>query len=168
MDIVSDGVTVRLLGRTDLDRLVRMDEALTGRNRSVWYERKLQRALHETDIRISLGAEHDGVLVGALLGSLLYWEFGQPEPVAQIDTILVDRPFAGRGVGTALVDQLLRNLAALGIERVRTEVGWEEHELARFLGRRGFAPLPRLVLEAAVAAPPDRDAEVPEEEISAG
>ena len=157
MDLVSDGVTVRLLTERDLDRLVRMDEPLTGRNRSVWYERRLRRALHETDIRISLGAEHDGTLVGALLGSLLYGEFGQPEPVAQIDTILVDEAFAGRGGGTALGDQLLRNLGALGIERVRTEVGWEEHELARFLGRRGFAPLPRLVLEASVVAPPERE-----------
>lgn len=164
MDIGSDGLTVRLLGAADLDRLVRMDEALTGRNRSVWYERKLRRALQETDIRISLGAEDDGRLVGALLGSLLYGEFGQPEPVAQIDTILVDRAFAGRGVGTALVDQLLRNLSALGIERVRTEVGWDEHELARFLGRRGFAPLPRLVLEACVTRPPERDPEVSREE----
>ena len=157
MDSGSDGVSVRLLTEGDLERLVRMDERLTGRNRRLWYERKLRRALQETDIRISLGVERDGTLVGALLGSLLYGEFGQPEPAAQIDTILVDEAFAGRGIGTALVDQLLRNLRALGIERVRTEVGWEEHDLSRFLARRGFAPLPRLVLEASVVAPPDRE-----------
>jgi predicted N-acetyltransferase YhbS len=157
MDSFDDGVTVRLLGEEDLDRLVRMDERLTGRNRRLWYERKLRRALQETDIRVSLGAVLDGTLIGAVLGSLLYGEFGQPEPVAQIDTILVDEAFAGRGVGTALVDQILRNLRALGIERVRTEVGWEEHDLSRFLARHGFAPLPRLVLEAPVVAPPERE-----------
>jgi GNAT superfamily N-acetyltransferase len=157
MEARSDGVTVRLLTGRDLDRLVRMDERLTGRNRTLWYERKLRRALVEADIRISLGAVCDGTLVGALLGSLLYGEFGQPEPVAQVDTILVDEAFERRGVGTALLDQLLRNLGALGIERVRTEVGWEEHDLSRFLAHRGFAPLPRLVLEAAVVSPPDRE-----------
>lgn len=157
MDVSSDRVTVRLLEEGDLDRLVRMDQALTGRNRNVWYGRRLRRALAETDIRISLGAEQDGILVGALLGSLLYGEFGQPEPVAQVDTILVDAAFAGHGIGTALLDQLLRNLGALGIGRVRTEVGWEEHDLARFLGRRGFLPLPRLVLEAPVVPPPERE-----------
>jgi len=157
MEMRSDALTIRLLTERDLDRLVRMDERWTGRNRSLWYERKLRRALQETDIRISLGADADGVLVGALLGSLLYGEFGQPEPVAQVDTILVDGAFAGRGVATALLDQLLRNLSALGIERVRTEVGWEEHELSRFLARRGFTPLPRLVLEAPVGRPVDRE-----------
>lgn len=42
------------------------------------------------------------------------------------------------------------DLAALRIERVRTEVGWNEQELVGFLGRAGFAPVPRLVLERAV------------------
>ncbi len=153
-----DDLTVRLLVEKDLSRLVQMDQQLTGRNRKVWYERKLRRALEETDIRISLGVEIDGVLVGALLGSLLYGEFGQPEPVAQLDTILVDRSFTGRGVGTAMLDQLLRNLRALGIERLRTEVGWDEHELSSFLAARGFSPIPRLVLETKVVSPTEREA----------
>lgn len=157
MEERQDRVTVRLLEPADLPRLVQMDSRITGRNRSLWYERKLKRALEEADIRISLGAEEDGILVGALLGFLLYGEYGQPEPAAVIDTILVDPMFEGRGVGTALLDQLLRNLRALGIERVRTEVGWDEHDLSRFLEARGFAPIPRLVLEMKVESPPDRE-----------
>jgi Acetyltransferase (GNAT) family. len=152
-----DGVIVRLLAEADLPRLIQIDQRITGRNRTLWYERKLKRALEETDIRISLGAEHDGALIGAILGFLLYGEYGQPEPLAVIDTILVDPMFAGRGAGTALLDQLLRNLRALGIERLRTEVGWDEHDLSRFLGARGFAPIPRLVLEMKVESPPDRE-----------
>ena len=89
----------------------------------------------------------DGCLVGAVLGSLHYGEFGQPEPIAVLDTILVDPGHARHGVGTALFDQLVKNLEALGIERLRTEVAWDEHDLNQFLGRRGFAPAPRLVLE---------------------
>ncbi len=61
--------------------------------------------------------------------------------------MLVDPAVRGHGVGTALFDQLARNLRALGIHRLRTEVGWDEHELNRFLGHRGFVPAPRLVLE---------------------
>jgi GNAT superfamily N-acetyltransferase len=147
MDGEREGVIVRTLTAADAPRLVRMDQAITGRNRSEWYEGKLKRALVESDIRISLGAERDGRLVGAVLGSLHYGEFGIPEPIAVLDTILVDPALRGQGVGTALFDQLARNLCALGIRRLRTEVGWDEHELNRFLGQRGFVPAPRLVLE---------------------
>jgi predicted N-acetyltransferase YhbS len=143
--------TVRVLTPADLDRIVSIDQALTGRNRRAWYERKLTRALSGSDVRISLGAVVDGILVGALLGEVQYGEFGQPEPVALLDTLLVDRGFARRGVGRALFDQLLKNLSALRIEKIRTEVGWTEQELVAFLAHAGFAPAPRLVLELDVA-----------------
>ena len=96
----------------------------------------------------------DGCLVGAVLGSLHYGEFGQPEPIAVLDTILVDPGFARQGIGTALLEQLVKNLRALGIDRLRTEVAWDEHDLGRFLGRQGFAPAPRLVLELRLGALP--------------
>ena len=121
--------------------------AITGRNRSAWYEGKLKRALAESDVKISLGAELDGFLVGAVLGSLHYGEFGQPEPIASSTRSWSTRTAPRRGVGRALLESLTRNLRALGIERLRTEVAWDEHELSRFLGRAGFAPAPRLVLE---------------------
>ena len=147
MDGQPDTVVVRSLRQEDAARLVRMDQVITGRNRSSWYEGKLKRALADSDLNISLGAEVDGCLVGAVLGSLHYGEFGQPEPIAVLDTILVDPGHSREGIGTALLDQFARNLGALGIERLRTEVAWDEHDLNQFLGRRGFAPSPRLVLE---------------------
>ena len=151
MDGERDGVIVRTLTAADGSRLVRIDQAITGRNRTAWYEGKLERALAGSDIQISLGAEKDGRLVGAVLGSLHYGEFGLPEPIAVLDTVLVDPDVRGQGIGTALFDQLARNLCALGIHRLRTEVGWDEHELNRFLGHRGFVPAPRLVLELPLA-----------------
>jgi GNAT superfamily N-acetyltransferase len=154
MDGEFDHILVRRLRQEDAPRLVRMDQAITGRNRSAWYEGKLKRALEESDVRISLGAEVDGCLVGAVLGLLHYGEFGLPEPIAVLDTILVDPARARHGVGTALLDQFVKNLRALGIERLRTEVAWNEHDLNLFLGRRGFAPAPRLVLELNVQADP--------------
>ena len=153
MDGESDGVTIRSLELGDAPRLVRMDQRLTGRNRSAWYEGKLKRALAESDVRISLGAVLDGSLVGAVLGSLQYGEFGQPEPIAILDTILVDPGYARRGVGRALLENPTRNLQALGIERLRTEVAWDDYDLNRFLGRLGFAPAPRLVLEVRLSRP---------------
>lgn len=144
-------VVVRSLTRADLAALVRIDRQITGRSREVWYEGKLERALAASDVRISLGAEQEGMLVGAMLGSLHYGEFGLPEPLAVLDTVLVDRAFSGRGIATALFEQLVKNLRALRIERLRTEVAWDDHELVAFFKKKGFAPIPRLVLEADLA-----------------
>jgi GNAT superfamily N-acetyltransferase len=147
VDGESNGLTIRTLRAGDVARLVRMDEQITRRHRQAWYESSIKRALAESDLKISLGAESNGILVGAVLGSLQYGEFGVPEPVAVIDTILVDRGFRHRRVATEILEQLVKNLGALGIERLRTEIAWNEHELAGFLGKNGFAPAPRLVLE---------------------
>lgn len=138
---------VRTLTRADLPRLVAMDEPSSGRRRSQWFEGKLDRALQDSSVCISLGAESDGLLVGALLGGLQFGEFGLPEPVAILDTILVDDDFRRQGVASAMLDQLQKNLAALRISNVRTEVAWDELDLLAFFGRRGFKPVPRLVLE---------------------
>lgn len=164
MDGDRDGLTVRTIRAADLDRLVRMDEAITGRNRKAWYEGKIRRALQDSDLKISLGAEIDGSIVGAVLGTLQYGEFGVADSVAVLDTILLDRAFRGRGIATAMLDQLVKNLEALGIDRIRTEVSWDEHELSAFLGRNGFAPAPRLVLERALGSPGERRPEAEDDE----
>ncbi|MCB9558617.1 MAG: GNAT family N-acetyltransferase [Deltaproteobacteria bacterium] len=140
-------VTVRTLSEKDFERLVRIDEQITGRRRTEWYQGKLKRALQDSDVHISLGAEVDGTLVGALFGSVFFGEYGQPEPVAVLDTVLVDREVKRRGIGRALFEQLQLNLRALHIEKLRTEVAWDQHELVQFFASRGFKPAERLVLE---------------------
>lgn len=143
----SSALLVRNLRAEDLPALVRIDQRITGRSRRAWYEGRLRRALTDTDVNISLGAEVDGQLVGVVLGSVHYGEFGQPEPVAVLDTLLVDRYFGRKGVGRALMTQLTKNLQGLRVERLRTEVAWTEQELIGFLARVGFRPASRLVLE---------------------
>lgn len=140
-------VPVRVLTADDHARIVKIDERITGRARGEWYRQRLRRALNESALNLSLGADLDGRLVGALMGTLQYGEFGTPEPVAVLDTIIVDPDYASRGVGRALVDQLVKNLRGLRVERIRTEVDWSERALMGFLARAGFKPVPRLVLE---------------------
>ena len=139
-------LTIRTLNDDDLPRLVAMDQATTGRRRDSWYREALDRA-RGGSIALSLGAESDGILVGAMLGAVRYGEFGQPEPIAEVDTIVVDPDFKGQGVGRALMDGLVQNLGALRVERLRTQVDWDEQDLLGFLARFGFSPTPRLVLE---------------------
>ncbi len=142
-------LSIRTLSAEDLPRLVAIDHASTGRHRHSWYREALARA-EGGSIALSLGAEHDGFLVGALLGAVRYGAYGQPEPVAEVDTLIVDPKFKAQGVGRALMEAMVQNLGALRIDRIRTQVDWQEQELLGFFGRFGFEPTPRLVLEYAV------------------
>ncbi len=140
-------VLVRELRADDLDAIVRIDRLTTGRSRRGYYEQRLQTALRESGVRVSLAAELEGRLAGFLLGRVYYGEYGRSEPAATIDTLGVDPGARRRGVGRALLEQLIRNLRALQVERVVTEVSWEQWELLEFLHRNGFRPAPRIPLE---------------------
>jgi ribosomal protein S18 acetylase RimI-like enzyme len=77
-------------------------------------------------------------------------EFGRVEPIAVVDTIGVDPEYRDRGVGRALLSQLLVNLATLRVERVRTELDWRQWELLSFLDRCGFEPSQQLSFDRAI------------------
>ena len=139
-----DDVAVRSLDAADLAALVRIDKHITGRDRTAYYRRKVDEALQESGIRLSLVAEDDGIVVGFIMARVDYGEFGQTATTAVIDTIGVNPSFHGRSIGAALVSQLLANLASLRVETVRTMVYWDNFGLLRFLQRSGFRPAQRL------------------------
>lgn len=141
-------VSVRVLAEEDLDAVVRIDRRIVGRSRRDYLQLKLHEALHDTRIKVSLGAEVDGSLVGFLLGRLYYGEFGIPEPAAIIDTIGVDPARRGQGIGRALLVQFQTNLRAVGIESIQTQAAWDAWDLLGFLAGAGFRPSPRVFLEA--------------------
>jgi len=148
-----NAVVVRNLRPSDLDAVVAVDARLTGRRRDEFYRHKLQQALHDSGIQISLAAEADGSLVGFLLARVYYGEFGKTEKVAVLDAIGVHPDFGQRGAGRDLLAQLCTNLRGLGLRRLQTEVGWEHLELLSFFHHQGFQPAPRLCLDLDLAAP---------------
>ena len=144
----TDAIAVRGLTVDDLGAVVRIDQASMGRPRDEYYKAKFREAHEQAPgPRTSLVAEVDGHAVGFLIAKVYYGEFGQAEPVAVIDSVGVDPRFRKQHIGQALLRQLLMNLQALRIERVRTEVDWEQLDLLRFLQRSGFAPAQRFCLE---------------------
>jgi ribosomal protein S18 acetylase RimI-like enzyme len=87
------------------------------------------------------------VAVGFIMARVDFGEFGQVETTAVIDTIGVDPDYRNRGVGRALVSQLLVNLGTLRVEKVRTEVGWQDRDLLGYLDHSGFRPSQRLCFD---------------------
>lgn len=146
----TDAILVRTMRESDLEAVVQIDAVATGRRRPSYFRRMLERAVKGADFQISLIAELDGRVAGCLIATLYYGEYGVLEPSASIDAIGVLPEFRRRHVGRALVRQLRLNLGALHIEKVRTEVLWDDFELLRFLKSEGFAPAGRLCLESRV------------------
>ena len=137
---------VRSMARADLAAIIDIDRRITGRSRDVYLARKLDEAFTESAVRMSLVAEIDGHPAGFVMARVDDGEFGHLEPEAVMDTVGVDPRHSHRGVAAALMSQLLINLAALRIETLRTEVGWNHFGLLRFLDRMGFTPHRRLAL----------------------
>ncbi len=150
-ELARDRIPVRSLREADLKALIAIDRRITGRDRSAYFERKLAEALHESDVRVSLVAELDGRPVGFIMARVDLGEFGRIEAAAVMDTIGVDRDYAGRGVGRALLSQLLANLATLRVDKVLTEVDWGDRELMAYLDRCGFKPSGRLSFDCVLA-----------------
>ncbi|MDH5493914.1 MAG: GNAT family N-acetyltransferase [Myxococcales bacterium] len=143
----TDTVHVRALAAGDLDAIVRIDAAAVGRKRSEFYRDRVAAALEKSRLHTSLVAELEGIVVGFLMTTNYYGEFGRPEPTAVIDSLGVLPGYRGKHVGEALMRQFLMNARGLRVERVRTEVRWNDFDILRFLARHGFAPTDQLVLE---------------------
>lgn len=143
----TDAVEVRDLRAGDLDWVVRIDREHSGKTRTEYYRLKLSEARADTGVRISLAALVDGVPAGFMMGRLYYGEFGSPEPVAILDSLGVAPAYQHKNVARALMLRLTGNLRAFGIERIETQVAWDQVDLIRFFQRSGFRPAPRLCLE---------------------
>ena len=145
-------VVVRNLRPADLEAVIRIDARNVGRRRDEFFRLKLNQALSDTGITVSLAAEIDRALIGFLLARVFYGEFGVTEPVAVMDVIDVHPDFRGHHVAAALLDQLRTNLLGLGIRTLRTEAGWDSHDLLAFFHREGFVMAQRVCLDLDLTA----------------
>ena len=142
--LARDNAEVSAMEPGDLADIVRIDRAITGRNRQEYMMHQLAEAMHDSALRVSLTARRDGVVAGYVMARADLGDFGRVEPVAVIDTIGVDPEYSHHGIGHALLSQLFANLGALRIERVETVVAPRDFGLLGFLYSVGFKPSHRL------------------------
>lgn len=142
--LARDVAEVRALRADDLEGVTRIDRRLTGRDRTSYLRHAVADALGETGIRVSLAAMVDGALAGFVMARVDRGDFGRTATVAILDTVGVDPLHGGKGIGRALLSQLLVNLGALHVERVETVVDVRDLGLLGFFVRAGFGPAERL------------------------
>lgn len=151
-DMEGSAAVVRNLHPRDLEAVVALDAKNVGRRRDEYFKVKLQQALAESGIQVSLAAEVEGAFAGFCLCRVYYGEFGALEKVAVLDTFAVHPDFQRRGVGKAMMQQLRTNLLGLGIPRLQTEVSWGAPDLVTFFQHTGFQPAARLALDLDLVA----------------
>lgn len=142
--LARDSADVQSMRPQDLREIMRIDRAITGRDRADYIQGKLAEAMTDSAIRVSMTARLDGVIVGYLTARADLGDFGRTHPAAVIDTIGVDPDYGHRSVGRALLSQLFANLGALRVERVETSTAPRDQELLGFLLDAGFRPSQRL------------------------
>ncbi|MCW8882512.1 MAG: GNAT family N-acetyltransferase [Sedimenticola sp.] len=141
---------VRSLAETDLDSIRRIDRHITNEDRSTYLQQKVSEVISDSGIRVSMVAEQDGMVAGFVMARVDYGSFGRADSTAVVDTLGVGPEYKGSGIGSALMAQLMDNLASLQVENVRTEVEWENFDLNRFLSSAGFRPAQELSLSCAI------------------
>lgn len=146
-----DNIWVRSLNAEDLASVILIDRKLTGFDRSAYFKNKFSEMLNESGIRVSLAAEVDGSVIGFVMVRVDFGAFGEIDKTAVLDSIGVHPLYAGSGIGTALLSQLLINLSTLKVASVRTQVHDDNYDLQRFLHWSEFKSSQRLVLAKSIS-----------------
>lgn len=137
----------------DLDAVVEIDRAVSGRARRSFYEKRLAAALHDPKRSIYVGVKSNGTLVGFALARLAEGEFGTGAATATLDAISVDRSQWGKGVGKRLLDAVEDILRHKGVREIVTEVDWGDQAMLHFFEHGGFELAPRVVLDRSASQP---------------
>jgi N-acetylglutamate synthase-like GNAT family acetyltransferase len=147
------GASNRVLRADDLDRVIAIDRAHTGRVRRHFFERRFAAAEAHPEDFIQIGLMRGGALRGFVFARLLRGEFGREHLAAVLDAIGVELESQEQGVGQSLMEELVSKLRAIGARSLHSQAEWTDPDLLRFFAAIGFKLAPRLALERSVTEP---------------
>jgi ribosomal protein S18 acetylase RimI-like enzyme len=143
----------RTLGPADVERVIAIDRAQTGRSRRRFFEKRFAAAAARPQDFVPIGIQRGGALRGFAILRILRGEFGREQAIAVLDAIGVEPHSRERGIGRALMNELIAALDRRGVRSLQSQAAWNNHDLVRFFAASDFALAPRLVLERSVAEP---------------
>ena len=146
----STGITLRRTAAQDLDSVVALDAANTGRARQFYFERRLKAALEQPPLHVQFSAEQDGTFVGFIMARQLLGQFGRAEPALRLEAMAVAHGEQGHGIGTALLAKLESEAKRMGVPAIRTTASWRDHAIMQFFDRAGFELSQNLVVDCSI------------------
>jgi ribosomal protein S18 acetylase RimI-like enzyme len=158
--VIASQFTVRALRPQDLDAVVAIDQAIEGRPRRSYVQRRLDAALREPARHVQLAAGDGQGLAGYILARMLHGEFGHPQPGLRLELVGVRRDVQHQGVGRQLFEALLAFARRHQVAELRTAASWNDHTMLRWLDATGFSLAPDLIIDCPVgdgAYRPERD-----------
>ena len=150
---------VRSLDSNDVERVIAIDRAHTGRTRRNFFEKRFAAAKLKPDDFIHIGVMRGGALRGFAIARILRGEFGREHVVAALDAVGVELEGQERGVGQALMVELTTMMRRAGAHALQTQADWTNHNLLRFFAAAGLKLSPRLALERSVSKVLDEKSE---------
>lgn len=142
-------VTIRAMQQADLAVVVALDALAFGAARASYFERRFA-ALHAGDAEtrpIFLVAIHGDAVIGFVMGTLAYGEFGLTQVTAILDTIAVHPDHQRQGVGRQLIEAFIKQSVQQGGASVYTLVNWDNWKLLNVFHSLGFALASTIPLE---------------------
>ena len=135
---VFEAVKIRAARNQDLEAIVNLDQKILGEARSDYWEKKLE-FYEDHSPMTPLVAELENQVVGFAMGDTSGWEFGIPAGTGWIDILGVDPDHQRKGVGAALMQEMITNLKKVGVSTIYVLVNWKDWDMLKFLDNMGFS-----------------------------
>jgi len=142
-------VSIRPMRQTDLSIVVELDAHVFGSTRPVYFERRLV-VLDSVDApsrAIFLVAVYQDQVIGFVMGTLAYGEFGLTQITAILDSIAVHPDYQHQGIGQKLTEAFMKQSARKGALAVYTLVNWDNWTLLKVFHALGFELASTIPLE---------------------
>ncbi len=139
--------STRPITAADLDQVIAIDTANSGRNRRHFFEKRLAAAKARPSDFVQLGVVEGNTLRGFAVAHILRGEFGRKDAIAVLDALGVAPGSKEHGYGQILVEELIGIARQRGARSLHSQVDWKNAELLHFFNNAHFELAPRVALE---------------------
>jgi ribosomal protein S18 acetylase RimI-like enzyme len=139
-------LVIRAAAVADVPAVTRLDSRITGMTKSDYWADMFERYGKRPDRFFLIAEEAGGGIVGFIIGEVRAWEFGSP-PSGWIFALGVDPKARLKKIGSRLFQAICADLAASGVDTVRTMLARDDELNMAFFRSQGMMGGPFIQLE---------------------